>query len=217
MAFNENWAIRLTAIMGVVFVLQAMFPWVTEIFVLGSRTVLFEPWTLVTSIFLHGGLEHILFNGFALVLFGTILESIIGSRKFLMYFLVTGVAAGIVFILGIPVVQAVQGSTATAALGASGAIFGILGVLTVLRPNMVVYLGFFPMPMWLPAIIWAAQGFFGIFIPDNVANFAHLGGLFLGLLIGLSITNWKIGVAGKRPSEKVIREDDMSRWERDWM
>ena len=217
MPFNSHWALKLTGLMAAVFVLQLFIPEITDFFILDAADVLFRPWALASSIFLHGSLEHILFNGFALALFGSILEGIIGSRKFLSYFFITGIFAGIVFILGIPIVQAAQGGTATAALGASGAIFGVLGVLTVLRPNMVIYLGFIPMPMWLAAIVWTAQDFFGIFIPDNVASFAPLGGLALGLIIGLYLTGGKISIGRKNPYEKIVREQDFERWERDWL
>ncbi|HIH10468.1 MAG TPA: rhomboid family intramembrane serine protease [Candidatus Diapherotrites archaeon] len=215
MGFNENWAIKLTAMMAGIFFLQMLFPVVTDLFVLDATNILYRPWTIVTSIFLHADLTHILFNGFALVLFGSILENIIGSRKFLIYFFVTGIAASIVFILGIPIIQAVQGESATAALGASGAIFGVMGILAVLRPNMIIYLGFFPVPMWLAAIIWAGQDFLGIFIPDNIANFAHLGGLFLGIIIGLSLTGGKIEIGRKKSSANVLSEEEISSWERE--
>lgn len=217
MNFNGHFALKLTGIMVAIFVLQLLFPIVTDTFVLDAQNVLYRPWTLVSSIFLHGGLTHILFNGFALVLFGSILENIIGSKRFLLYFFVTGIAAGIVFIFGIPVIQSIQGETATAALGASGAIFGVLGVLAVLRPTMIVYLGFFPMPMWMAAIVWALQDFFGIFIPSNVANFAHLGGLFLGIAIGFYLTRGKINFGRKNPSQNALSDEEFSRWEKEWM
>lgn len=217
MAFNNHWALKLTVLMVGVFVLQLFFPAITDWFVLDARTVLFEPWTLLTSIFLHGGFEHILFNGFALLLFGSILENIIGSKKFVSYFLLTGIIAGLVFILGIPIIQSIQGVSSTAALGASGAIFGALGILTVLRPTMIVYLGFFPLPMWMAAIVWAGQDLLGIFVPDNIANFAHLGGLFAGLLIGLYLTHWKINLPKKRARSKAVSDKELDQWEDRWM
>ena len=217
MPFNDNWAIKLTVVLALVFALQNIFPALTDIYVLEANEVLQRPWTLVTSIFLHADFSHLFFNGFALVIFGMVLENIIGSRKFLALYFASGVFASIVFILGIPIVQAAQGGTATAALGASGAIFGVLGALAVLRPNMVIWLGFFPTPMWLAAIIWAAQDFFGIFIPSNVANFAHLGGLFLGVAVGLTITKGRINIGGPAPPGKALSEGEISRWEKRWM
>ncbi|HZX20364.1 MAG TPA: rhomboid family intramembrane serine protease [archaeon] len=217
MPFDDHWAIKFTVILVVVFILQMMFPVVTDLFVLDASELLERPWGIITAIFLHASLEHILFNGFALVLFGSILESIIGSRKFVLYFFITGIIAGVIFILGIPIIQSVQGATPTSALGASGAIFGILGILTVLRPNLVVYLAFIPMPMWVAAIMWAFLDFFGIFIPSNVANFAHLGGLFSGLLIGFYLNDWKINIGNKKSDPNVLSESEISKWEKEWM
>ena len=217
MEFNDNWALKLAAAIAVIFIMQSLFHTLTQIYLLDSQKVVQQPWTLITSIFLHADLTHLLLNGFALVIFGMILENIIGSRKFLIYFFATGIAASIIFVLGVPIVQMAQGASATSALGASGAIFGIMGVLAVLRPNLVVYIGFFPMPMWLAAIIWALQDFFGIFIPSNIANFAHLGGLFLGILIGLSLTGGKIEIGKKNQGHGPLSEDELSRWEKENM
>ncbi|MBS3138837.1 rhomboid family intramembrane serine protease [Candidatus Woesearchaeota archaeon] len=115
------------------FIAQTVIPGFTGLFVLVSAQVLERPWTLVTAIFLHGDLGHLLFNMFALTLFGAILESIVGRKKFLLIFFVGGVIASIgsIFLY-------------KAALGASGAIFAILGTLAILRPKMQVWVSFVP-------------------------------------------------------------------------
>ena len=61
----------------------------------------------------------------------------------------------------------------------------VLGTLVVLRPTMVVWINFMPMPMWLAGIFWGLQDLIGVFIADNVGNIAHLGGLACGLIFGL--------------------------------
>src|SRR3989338_1117024 len=85
----------IVAICIVVFALQFSIANFTDAFALDSSLVAKEPWRLVTSIFLHGSLEHLIFNMFALALFGFILENIIGTRKFLTLFFIGGLFASI--------------------------------------------------------------------------------------------------------------------------
>jgi len=87
------YAIKLTGILILVFIAQVMFSGFTELFVLNGRVWGGEIWRFLTSIFLHGGVGHLAFNGFALVLFGSMLERFIGGRRFLLVFLVTGLLA----------------------------------------------------------------------------------------------------------------------------
>ena len=184
MQFNEHWSLKLVGVLVAVFVLQLFFPFITDLFLLQAQDIFTRPWILVTSIFLHGSLLHLLFNGFALALFGSLLEDIIGSKYFLSLFFIGGIIASLVFVLGLPILSFIGMSSSGSALGASGAIFSVMGMLAVLRPTMTVWVSYMPMPLWVAALVWAGQDFFGIFIPDNIANFAHLGGLFFGVLIG---------------------------------
>ncbi|MEK6968373.1 MAG: rhomboid family intramembrane serine protease [Nanoarchaeota archaeon] len=167
-------AIWLLAIMTVSFAAQSFIPGFTEIFVLNSSKVFSEPWRLVTAIFLHGSIVHLLMNSFALFLFGLILEKEIGTKKFLMLFFASGITASFGAALFYP-----------SSLGASGAIYGILGMLGVLRPGMTVWVSYVPMPMAIAIVVWAVIDLFGFLVPSNIANAAHLSGLFLGVVIGL--------------------------------
>src|SRR3989344_6545405 len=178
---NKYYALKITGILILILIVQLLFKNFTELFVLDSSKVIIRPWTLVTSIFLHGSLAHLMLNGFALALFGSILENIIGSKRFLVLFFIGGIFANIPSIIFY-----------NSSLGASGAIFGVLGTLTVLRPKMTIWMNLMPVPMWLAAIIWALQDIFGVFVPSyepGVANFAHLGGVFFGLIYGFYVKN----------------------------
>ena len=201
MKFNRYLALKLTGLLVVIFILQLIFPVITELFRLESADVLVRPWILLTSVFLHGSFGHLLLNGFALALFGSILENIIGSRKFLYVFLISGLFASIL-----------ASFFYNAALGASGAIFGVLGMLTVLRPTMTVWVSYLPMPMWVAAIVWAAQDVLGVFIPDNVANFAHLGGLGVGLVIGFFYKEKKFKVPKRK--DIMLSKEEIEDFER---
>ena len=204
MKFNYL-SLKITGFLVFVFILQILFPQLTNLFVLESSDVFTRPWILITSIFLHGGLSHLLLNGFALALFGSILEQIIGSKRFLFVFFVSGIFASIF-----------SSFFYDSALGASGAIFGVLGTLTVLRPLMTVWVSYMPMPMWVAAIVWALQDIFGIFIPDNIANFAHLGGLFLGLIIGFYLRRKpeKKVKTRRKKGDIMLTKDEIESWER---
>jgi len=138
----------------------------------------FEPYQLVTHMFLHGGFFHILFNMYALWIFGAVLEKIWGPKKFLIFYLVCGLAAGLAetfLVSGGP------------AIGASGAIMGLLGAFAYTFPNTQFYMIPFPFPIKAKymAAIFAAFDLFGGFAgsSDNVAHFAHLGGLAMGLIL----------------------------------
>jgi membrane associated rhomboid family serine protease len=170
-------------------------------------------WTWVTSIFSHDplGFSHIILNSIVLYFFGPIVEQRIGSKKFAGLFLVSGALAGLAQVgatlfmnpdvLGVPLALVPQSGSAV--LGASGAIAALMGVLTVLNPNLRIYLYFvIPMPLWLATMLFAgysifASGFGGIGA-GGVAQFAHLAGLFIGLLYGV-----KLKREGKRAPEQL--------------
>jgi membrane associated rhomboid family serine protease len=141
-----------------------------------------KPWTLVTSVFAHGGFGHLLFNGIILFFFGPLLERRIGSRKFLGLVLAGGILAG--------VAQVGFYSTflgdARGVLGISGALMAVMGALTVLGPHIRVLIFFFiPAPLWAMMLGYAAldlAGFIGG--GGGIAHLAHLTGLALGLAAG---------------------------------
>src|SRR3989338_5776362 len=186
-------AFILCGICIIVFAIQAIFPVFTEYISLEQKSW-FQLWRFFTALFAHGSLSHLLYNLFALALFGSILESIIEARKFLAIFFFTGVTANVASILIYP-----------SSLGASGAIFGIIGTLVVLRPDMSVFAFGLPMPMFIAAIIWAIGDIIGIFIPSNITNIAHLTGLAFGLVVGVVLrqSNQK-----KIERQRVVIDED---------
>ncbi len=162
-----------------VFVLQTAVPGFTELFYFSEP--LSQPWVFITSCFLHGGITHLFFNSFALLMFGPYLEREIGTKKFIMLFLLAGIAGNLTYFLTIfmGIIPAVP------ALGASGSIFGILGALAVIKPNMRIFLLFIPMSIQTAAAIWFVLELIGSFnVASGIASAAHLGGLILGLLYG---------------------------------
>jgi len=136
-----------------------------------------QPWTLITSMFVHAGLTHLFLNMWALFVFGPILERMLGAQKFLALFLIAGIIGNVGFALFYP--------SNIAGVGASGAIYGILGALAVLAPNLVVLVFFLPMPMWMAAIAWAIFEYVSALSPSPIANLVHLTGLAAGIAVGL--------------------------------
>jgi hypothetical protein len=126
----------------------------------------------------------------ALVLFGPILEKIIGSKRFLVLYFLSGIISGFGSILFYE-----------ATIGASGAIFGILGALAILRPKMMVFIGYVPMPMSLAVFFWALGNFVGLFSPDSVAYASHLFGLFFGIAYGFYLKK-------EYSEERITKKDD---------
>src|SRR3989344_9466645 len=200
------WALKLSIVIVVIFLVQTFVPFFEEQFILDSVLVAERPWTLLTAVFLHGGFQHLFYNVFALLFFGLILEKVIDSRRLLIVFFVSGLVASVAAALFY-----------SASLGASGAIFGIIGTLAILRPRMVVYVGFIPLPMIVATALWAAGDIFGLFYPSQIANAAHLGGLFVGTIYGLHLRNRFGEKRGMRRNSVEIGESDFRRWEDRWL
>lgn len=155
--------------------------WLTNKLALYSYdTGLFEPYQLVTHMFAHGGFFHILFNMYALWLFGAVLEKTWGPKRFLIFYLVCGLAAGLTQMFFVS-----QG----AAIGASGAVMGLLAAFAYTFPNVEFFILPIPFPIKAKylAMVYAAIDIFGGFSGggDGVAHFAHLGGLAMGFILAI--------------------------------
>ncbi|MFK5857121.1 MAG: rhomboid family intramembrane serine protease [Bacteroidota bacterium] len=189
----------------------------------------FGVWQLVTYMFMHdtNGFAHILFNMFALWMFGNTLENVWGSKRFLNYYLITGIGAGVVQIIvayirvssveanmhADQIAMVIQDGTEllsnrrnytdiamgslnllinTPTVGASGAVFGILLAFGMMFPNSIIYV-YFAIPVkakFFVLIYGAIEVYMGFAnsTGDNVAHFAHLGGMIFGFFL---IMYWK--------------------------
>ena len=168
----------------------------------------FHVWQIVTHMFMHGGFMHILFNMYTLWMFGSVLERMIGERKFLIFYFVCGLGAvalhtGVEYLQVQGFMKAIaEGSTtaaqsyadlkATPVVGASGAIYGVIIGYAMLFPESKLTLLFPPVTLsakWMVIIFAALELLFGITgSAVNIAHFAHLGGMLFGWLL---ITYWK--------------------------
>ena len=191
---------------------------------------LFKPHQLITYLFMHGGISHLFFNMFALFMFGRVLEQSWGAKKFLIFYILTGVGAGIIQLIvteiriqmlipevgqegyrmileeGLAIREMGKNYVDQAAaeinnlvnlstVGASGAVYGILFAFGYLYPNIRLMLIFPPIPIrakYMVTILIALELYLGIANNpnDNVAHFAHLGGVLFGFLL-LKVWNVK--------------------------
>lgn len=174
----------------------------TNSFILVSGDVFVRPWILLTHMFLHGGVNHLLFNMYALFIFGPILEQRIGARRFLLVYLASGIIAAFI-----------SSFFYRFSLGASGAIMGIIGTLIILMPDLGLLLFFIiPMPLWVAGVIYVFIDIFGIFFPSGVGNIAHLVGMASGLSYGLYLKKEKRKFDRKFSSKKHLESEDIEEY-----
>jgi membrane associated rhomboid family serine protease len=142
----------------------------------------FKPHQFVSYMFMHADIAHIFLNMIAVYMFGSILENIWGAKRFLNFYLACGLGAAALQ-LGISAFN----NQYTILLGASGAVFGLLVAFAMMFPNTELQL-YFVIPVKAKYLVSAYAVFElynGFFSHDNIAHFAHLGGLVIGVIIML--------------------------------
>ena len=153
-----------------VFFLQNTTEWITTAMIFVPRLILVRPWTIITYMFLHGGMMHLVFNMLGLFFFGPRVEERLGSRNFLTLYLISGISGALLSLIMGP---------SAAVLGASAAVFGVGLAFAYFWPDAPIYIwGVIPIPARILVIIttvlslWSGLGG----VRSNVAHFAHLGG-----------------------------------------
>lgn len=149
-------------------------------------------WTLFTHMFMHSPffIFHLLFNMISLFFIGNLMEKIIGSKRYLAFYIISGLVAGIVFVLLSFLIgdSFILGTGLDwSAVGASGALFGVAGLMTILTPSLPLYVMFIPIPIKAK---YAVPGLLVLIVLISayaqwpVGNAAHLGGFLAGLVYG---------------------------------
>lgn len=158
-------------------------------------------WTFLTSMFMHGNFFHLFVNMFSLVFVGSLIEKIIGKKRYLKFYVIAGLVSGLLFVLASLIITSDFNAYA---VGASGALFGLIGLMMFLTPDLKVYIMFIPIPI---KIKYAAPGMLIVLWIISVAgnvpigNVAHLGGLLAGLGYGFYLRKKykrKVQVINKR-------------------
>jgi len=148
----------------------------------------FHGWQMITHMFMHGSFSHLLFNMFGLYMFGSRLEQMWGAKRFINFYLITGLGAALLHTL-VQDYEITQGliSVNQPTVGASGALFGILVAFAMYWPNTQLFLMFIPVPIkakWAVIGYAAFELFAGISgFQAGVAHFAHLGGALFGFIL----------------------------------
>jgi membrane associated rhomboid family serine protease len=204
------WVQRLLYANIAVYLLQMSLPGMTRVLALVPAALLVRPWTILTYMFAHStfGLTHILFNMFALYIFGPRVEARLGSAHFIRMYLIAGITGGLLSLFFTPY---------AAIVGASGAVFGVQLAFAMFYPRDKIFIwGIIPVEARLLVILMTAVTLYGGFKGGGgVAHFAHLGG-YIGAFLYLKWAEkrspsrqWQAKVAG--PPPKTIPVGDWRR------
>ena len=156
-------------------------------------------WTIITSMFMHANIFHLMINMFVLFSLGSFCEKIIGSRRFFWFYIISGIAAGIVAVIfpvffgSTSIGGMIFGSPDMPGVGASGAIFAIAGLFVIITPKLrfsIIFLPFFSLPAYImiPLVLfltWIVSAGTGL----PIGNTAHFGGLIAGIAYGTYLKN----------------------------
>src|SRR3989344_6663982 len=196
-----TWIIILTSFMSLaVFILSGIYCdtescVVFDIFALKPSNILSGQylWTVISHMFVHGGIGHLFINMFVLFSLGRLCERIIGRKRFFWFYLLSGIFAGILSVLlagffGYGIGERFFGSASVSMVGASGAIFAIAGLFMMLLPRLkfsIIFFPFFSLPAYImvPLVLFLTWGI-SIAAALPIGNVAHFGGFLAGVLYG---------------------------------
>jgi membrane associated rhomboid family serine protease len=190
------WVLRLIVANAVMYLASQVYPILFYRLLLVPALIPIQPWTLVTYMFLHGGLGHIFFNMLGLYIFGMRVEARIGSRHFLWLYLVSGIAGGLLSLVFSPRVPII---------GASAAVYGVSLAFAYFWPrDQILMFGVVPIEARWLVVLYALVDLFGGITGarTGIAHFAHLGG-YAGGWAYLWWMNRRL-TAGRRAWQKKV-------------
>ncbi|MBR4824748.1 MAG: rhomboid family intramembrane serine protease [Spirochaetaceae bacterium] len=199
----EMWNVTLWLIIIniIVYFLSVLQPALFSYFSLNVINVIYKHayWQFFTYMFAHGNFQHVFFNMLGLFFFGFSVEKAIGSKEFLLFYLLSGIFCGLVSFAAY-YLSALSGNIMAyyySLLGASGAIYAVLLAYAVIFPrNMIYIFGILPLPAPILVIVYAVIDFGGQFIgSSNVAHVAHLSGFVFAwfyFIVRMGINPWKV-------------------------
>ena len=202
------WVKRLIIANVIVFFLQQTAPGVTGMLAFVPRYILLQPWTLLTYMFVHSGLTHILFNMLALYFFGPRVEERIGSNRFITLYTLSGITGALMSLIFAPFSPIV---------GASGAIFGVMLAFARFWPDAQIYImGILPLQARAAVILMAAislwSGLQGS--RTGVADFAHLGGFVGGWLYLVWLERAQGARKFRSKATPTVAKENLIQWRR---
>ncbi|HWC44643.1 MAG TPA: rhomboid family intramembrane serine protease [Casimicrobiaceae bacterium] len=216
LSFLTPWVKRLIVANVIVFAAQNFIPGLTDRLAFVPLFAFQQPWTIITYMFVHGGMWHIIFNMVTLGFFGPRVEAQLGGRRFLALYFISGLGGAVLSYF----------TTPAGIIGASGAIFGVELAFAIFWPHEKIFIwGVLPLEArWLVVLttlysLWAGLGTAG----GGIAHFAHLGG-YLGAFLYLRWIDFRsplrayqrkleTATFGKRGLGLVGDSEDIARWE----
>lgn len=221
--YKQSWVIRLIILNVVIYFIQIMFSFVGTgvkmiplsdilVYYMGLRPELviekFYIWQLGTYMFLHGNFMHLFLNMYALLIFGVPVEQAWGSRRFLIFYLFTGIGAGITILSLNTFLGGINYSMAT--IGASGAVFGLLLAFGMLFPDAEILL-FFILPIKAKFLVFLYGGIelYSLIASSGqspISHAGHLGGILFGIIYFLIIRKRGITFKSKLIKARLNKE-----------
>jgi membrane associated rhomboid family serine protease len=202
----NSWTMRIIIANVALYILSVAAPGLMDVMLLVPAYALVRPWTLVTYMFMHASVSHILFNMLGLYFFGPRVELELGGRRYLWLYFISGIAGAVLSFFFTPF---------AAIVGASGAIYGVFMAFAYYWPREKIFIwGIVPIEArWLVAGMTALSLYGGLGSEGNIAHFAHLGG-FVGAYIYLKILDRRIRRAQitAQPQVVVISRSTVDRW-----
>jgi membrane associated rhomboid family serine protease len=207
------WVKRLIVANVVVFLITSMNPAISYSLAFVPAQIFSRPWTLITYMFVHGGLMHILFNMLGLFFFGPPIEARWGSREFLKFYFICGMGGAILSFLF---------ARTHPIIGASAAVYGVGLAFAMNWPDTPIYIwGIVPIPAKILFSLLVAFSLFSAFTgrSDGVAHFAHLGGIVAAFVYmkwdvhrrSAALARWRKGKSRKKLSVVPGRNDEPAR------
>jgi membrane associated rhomboid family serine protease len=202
-----SWVTRLVIANVVIYLITMASPDVMNKLMFVPALILFQPWTLITYMFLHANITHILFNMLGLYFFGPRLETVLGSKNFLLLYFISGISGGLLSLVFAPY---------TPIVGASAAVFGVFYAFARYWPKEMLYIwGVIPVQARWMVVGMTALSLFGGFtaFEQGIAHFAHLGGFVGGFFfIKWVDSNSRAAKFQKKIAPPMPSSSDIQKW-----
>ena len=177
--------LKLIFVFAELFQSPSIYPWIGNVLSMPGELsdLLFQPWAIVTSLFMHADIFHLLFNMIMLYFVGSIFLTFFSERKLFLTYILGGIAGNLLHVLSYDIFPLYMQYNPMGVIGASGAVYAFFGAILFYRPTLNVRLIFgINIPFWVLTAFFLIGDFAALTKPDGVAHFAHLGGALFGII-----------------------------------
>ncbi len=177
--------LKLIFVFAELFQSPSIYTWIGNVLSMPGELsdLLFQPWAIVTSLFMHADIFHLLFNMIMLYFVGSIFLTFFSERKLFLTYILGGIAGNLLHVLSYDIFPLYMQFNPMGVIGASGAVYAFFGAILFYRPTLNVRLIFgINIPFWVLTAFFLIGDFAALTKPDGVAHFAHLGGALFGII-----------------------------------